>query len=330
MSVPTPPAVVDPAEADAIDARATADDKVSFRRLGYEMRRPTWDDSDLGHVAGRTVVVTGATAGLGRAAAQMFAGLGARVVLLARDETRGRTAVAEIAAATGNSDLGLVICDLSSLDSVRRAAAQLLETEPQLHVLVNNAGVLLNERLESPDGYELVLATNLLGPFLLTELLLDRLIDSAPARIIEVSSGGMYSQRIDVDDPHTEHRDYVGPAVYSRTKRAQVIVTEMRGAMLADRGVVCHSMHPGWAATPGVSSSIPDFEAKFRDILRTPEQGADTIVWLGAADEPARSTGGFWLDRRVRETHRSDATRETQDERDRLWALCRALTGLDE
>jgi NAD(P)-dependent dehydrogenase (short-subunit alcohol dehydrogenase family) len=144
------------------------------------------------------------------------------------------------------------------------------------------------------------------------------------------SSGGMYSQRIDVDDPHTEHRDYVGPAVDSRTKRAQVIVTEMRGAMLADRGVVCHSMHPGWAATPGVSSSIPDFEAKFRDILRTPEQGADTIVWLGAADEPARSTGGFWLDRRVRETHRSDATRETQDERDRLWALCRALTGLDE
>ena len=233
----------------------------------------------------------------------------------------GRRAIAEIEASTGNTDLALVVCDLSSLASVRAAAARIQETEQHLHVLVNNAGVLLNERLLSVDRYELVLATNLLGPFLLTELLLDRLVASAPARIIEVSSGGMYSQRVELDDPQTEQQEYVGTAVYSRTKRAQVIITEIRAGLLADRGVVCHSMHPGWAATPGVSSSIPLFEAKFRDILRTPEQGPDTIVWLGSADEPARSSGGFWLDRRVRETHRSEETRETEAKRAALWAM---------
>lgn len=315
--------------ADVAEAQASAHDKISFSRQGYELRQPTWDDSDLTHVAGRTVVVTGATNGLGRAAAERFAALGARVVLLARDEARGTRAVREIATATGNDNLALVICDLSSLDSVRTAAAQLLDREPQLHVLVNNAGVLLNQRLVSVDGYELTLATNLLGPYLLTELLLDRLIASAPARIIEVSSGGMYSERVEVEDPQTEHREYGGAAVYARTKRAQVILTELRAEQLADSGVVCHSMHPGWAATPGVATSIPLFEAKFRDILRTPEQGADTIVWLAAADEPARSTGQFWLDRRARETHRSDATRETPAERAALVALCRRLTGLD-
>lgn len=319
---------MDRAQADAIDAEATADDKVSFSRLGYEMRRPTWDDSDMSHVAGRTVVISGVTSGLGRAAAEGFAALGARVVMLARDGARAQAALEEIEQATGNHDLRVVVCDLSSMASVRRAAEEILATEPQVHVLVNNAGVLLNERLLSEDGYELVLATNLLGPFLLTELLLDRIVASAPSRIIEVSSGGMYSQRIDVEDPHTEHREFIGTAVYSRTKRGQVIVTEMRAERLAGTGVVCHSMHPGWAATPGVSSSIPEFEAKFRDVLRTPAQGADTIVWLGSADEPATTSGQFWLDRRPRETHRTDATRETDAERVALWELCTTLTGL--
>lgn len=315
-------------EADEIDARADADVTVSYSRLGYEMREPTFDDSTLGEVAGRTVVISGATAGLGRAAAERLAGLGARVVILARDEDRGRRTLAEIAEATGNDDLALVLCDVSSLDSVRAAAAMLLEQEDAIHVLINNAGVLLHERLFTDEGYDLVLATNLLGPFLLTELLLDRIVASAPSRIIEVSSGGMYSQRIDVVDPHTREGEYEGRAVYSRTKRGQVILTEMRAEQLAGTGVVCHSMHPGWAATPGVSSSIPDFEEQFRDVLRTPAQGADTMVWLAAAAEPAQSSGLFWLDRRPRTTHKRDFTRETPEERTALLALCRELTGL--
>ncbi len=319
-----------PEDADSIDARAAANDAVGFSRIGYEMREPSFDDSDLIHVAGRTVVISGATAGIGRAAAQRLAGLGARVVVLARDEQRGRRALAEIEAETGNSNLALVVCDVSSLESVRAAAAQLLEDEPEIHVLINNAGVLLNERQFSAEGYDLVLATNLLGPFLLTELLRERIVASAPARIIEISSGGMYYRRINVVDPHTEHGDYVGTEVYSRTKRGQVIVTEIRAEQLADRGVVCHSMHPGWAATPGVAQSIPLFEKKFRDVLRTPAQGADTMVWLAAADAPAESSGQFWLDRRPRETYRTEDTRETPEERAALWVLCRRLTGLDD
>ncbi len=139
----------------------------------------------------------------------------------------------------------------------------------------------------------------------------------------------MYYQRINVVDPETKEGDYVGPEVYSRTKRGQVIITEMRAEQLAGTGVVCHSMHPGWAATPGVSSSLPLFEKKFRDVLRTPLQGADTMIWLAAADEPATTSGHFWLDRRVREVYRTEETRETPAERDALIALCRAMTGLD-
>ena len=127
---------------------------------------------------------------------------------------------------------------------------------PEIHVLVNNAGILIHEHLTTEDGFEKVWATNLLGPYLLTELLLPRLVESAPARVIEVTSGGMYSQKIDVEDHQTLEKEYEGRAVYSRTKRAQVILTELRAEQHADTGVVFHSMHPGWAATPGVYESI--------------------------------------------------------------------------
>lgn len=319
------PGVFDPEEAEA---RASQHDTISFSRLGYEIREPGFDNSDLDHVAGRTVVITGSTGGLGYAAAERLAGLGARVVLLARDREKGRAAVERITAATGNSDLRAVECQIASLASVREAAETLLATEPQIHVLINCVGTMEDTRQDSPDGYDLVLATNLIGPFLLTELLLERIKASAPSRIIEVSSGGMYYQRINVTDPHTREGDYIDTAVYSRTKRGQVIVTEMRAERLAGTGVVCHSMHPGWAATPGVHRSMRKFEAKFHDVLRTPAQGADTIVWLAAADAPAQSSGLFWLDRRPRETHRTDDTRETAEERAALWTLCESLAGL--
>lgn len=319
------PEVFDPEEAES---RASQHDTISFSRLGYEIREPGFDNGDLDHVAGRTVVITGSTGGLGYATAERLAGLGARVVLLARDPERGRGAVQRITAATGSTDLAVVDCQISSLASVRQAAETLLATEPQIHVLVNCVGTMLDTRQYSPEGYDLVLATNLIGPFLLTELLRERIKASAPSRIIEVSSGGMYYQHINVTDPHTREGDYVDTAVYSRTKRGQVIVTEMRAEQLAGTGVVCHSMHPGWATTDGVHRSMPKFEAKFHDVLRTPAQGADTIVWLAAADAPAECSGLFWLDRRPRETHRSDDTRETAQERAELWRLCESLAGL--
>jgi NAD(P)-dependent dehydrogenase (short-subunit alcohol dehydrogenase family) len=231
---------------------------------------------------------------------------------------------------TGNEDVQVGLCDLSSLASVREFATGFRSREPRLDVLVNNAGVLLSERRESVDGIEMTFATNVLGPFLLTNLLIPLLEASAPARIVNVSSGGMYSQGIDVEDLQSERIDYDGPRVYARTKRAQVILTELWAERLRGTGVVVHSMHPGWADTPGVETSLPRFHRITKPFLRSPEEGADTIVWLGAAAEPGHSTGAFWHDRRRRPTHRVRKTRESPRERDLLWERCARLSGWED
>jgi NAD(P)-dependent dehydrogenase (short-subunit alcohol dehydrogenase family) len=139
----------------------------------------------------------------------------------------------------------------------------------------------------------------------------------------------MYTRKLDVEDLQSTRGDFDGPAAYARTKRAEVVLTEMLAERLAGTGVVVHAMHPGWADTPGVQSSLPRFHALTRPLLRTPAQGADTIVWLGAAAAPAQSSGGFWHDRRERPTHRVPWTRESPADRDALWAACEQLSGLD-
>jgi NAD(P)-dependent dehydrogenase (short-subunit alcohol dehydrogenase family) len=276
------------------------------------------------------VLVTGATSGLGLAAARAFAQLGARVLLLARSAERAELARAEIRDASGSDEVGYYLCDLSSLDAVRQAAARIAAEEPRLDVLINNAGVLRPERSLSGDGIELTFATNVLGPFLLTSLLTPLLAQSAPARVVNVSSGGMYTQHLDVEDLQTEHKGFDGPAVYAQTKRAQVILSELWAQRLRGKGVVAHAMHPGWAETPGVETSLPRFHKVMRPLLRTPQEGADTIVWLACAEEPGRSSGGFWHDRRRRPTHVLPWTKETPRERERLWAECERLSGLPE
>lgn len=322
---------MDDQAADLLDREVAADDVIGFSRLGYERRRPTWDDTDMAHVAGRTVIVTGSTAGLGRAAAEDLARLGAHVVVMGRDRARADAVAREIGGISGNDAVEAVACDLASLASVRAAAAELLARFARIDVLVNNAGGMQDERLTSVDGHELTWATNVIGPYLLTELLLDRIIASSPSRIIEMTSGGAYSQRIDLGDLTGENDAFDPKAVYSRTKRAQIILTEERAGRLADAGVVCHVTHPGWASTPGLleSSSMDSFVRRFGDVLRTAGQGADTAVWLASADEPARSSGLFWHDRRPRETHRTEATRETAEERSALIATLRRAAGLD-
>jgi dehydrogenase/reductase SDR family protein 12 len=191
---------------------------------------------------------------------------------------------------------------------------------------VHNAGVLPPERRETPEGLELTFATNVLGPHLLTRLLRDRLVESAPARVIFVSSGGMYTRRLDVDDLQSRTGEFDGRVAYARSKRADVVLAERWAEELAGTGVVVHSMHPGWADTPGIKTSIPTFRRVMRPLLRSPEQGADTIVWLAAADEPGGMTGRFWCDRHVRALHYPFArTHETPEERDRLWHALEAL-----
>lgn len=300
--------------------------------LALRRRAPGWQD-ELPSMAGRTVAVTGATSGIGEAAATRFAALGATVLLLVRNRekgaaTRERIVAACVAAIDAIPDVRLVDCDVADLSSVRACAERLREGGGPVDVLVHNAGAMPRERQTSVDGIELSFATNVVGPFLLTALLEEHLVRSAPARVITVSSGGMFTQRLDVDDPESEHRAYRPAAAYARAKRAQVVLNELWAERLRGRGVVCHAMHPGWVDTPGVQASLPGFHRVTGPLLRTPDDGADTIVWLGAAHAPAGQTGLFWHDRRPRPTHRVPWTRESADDRRRLWALCRERAGL--
>lgn len=290
----------------------------SFTNVGHAVRSIAWRD-ELPSMDGKVVVITGATSGLGRAAAEWLAELGAGVRLVGRSPAKLAAAEEQIRAATGNDDLSSYAADLSSMDQVRLLAAELLDGEARIDVLINNAGALINERRETEEGIELTLATNLLGHFLLTNLLIPRLEVSAPARIINVSSGGMYTQRIKVRDLQSTRGGYNGSIAYARAKRGQVVLTELWAEQLADRGIAVHAMHPGWADTPGVEKSLPLFRKLTGPFLRTPRQGADTIVWLAASDEADQRSGRFWLDRRPRPTHRLRGTVEDPADRQALW-----------
>jgi dehydrogenase/reductase SDR family protein 12 len=298
-----------------------------YTSVGYRIRSGMWGPAELPSLDGKAVLVTGATSGLGLAAAEGFARLGASAWLLARSEERGERARLQIVERSGNRDVRVGLCDLSDLQAVRKFAERFSGEVSRLDVLVNNAGALLGKRTLSVDGIELTFATNVLGPFLLTNLLTPLLKNSAPARIVNVSSGGMYMQRIHVEDLQSTHGEFDGATAYARTKRAQVILTEQWAQRLEGSGVVVHAMHPGWADTPGLESSLPHFYGATKWLLRTPQQGADTIVWLGAAPEPARCSGGFWHDRRERPTHRVPWTKETSEDREGLWAECERLSG---
>ena len=311
---------------DVLDRFLDAAVLPGYTNVGYRVRRHAWNDAEFARMDGRVALVTGATSGLGLATATALARLGAGVRLLARDAERGEQARARVVERSGSTDVELLLCDLSDLGDIRRFASAFVAREPRLDVLVNNAGVLPAERTVTADGLELAFATNVAAPFLLTRLLLGLLRDSAPSRIVNVSSGGMYTQRLRVDDLQMERGEYDGTVAYARTKRAEVVLTELWAQRLEGSGVVVHAMHPGWADTPGVRSSLPTFYKLTRPLLRTPEQGADTIVWLAAAAEPARSSGGFWHDRRRRPTHRIPWTRESAADRDALWAACEQLT----
>lgn len=291
-----------------------------FTNVGYRLHARNHDEIDA-DLTGKTVVITGGTGGLGRAAATRIAALGARTVVVGRDPEK----LDAISRETAGGVVGYE-ADLSSMSEIRDLAKRLLDAEGRLHVLVNNVGVLLPERTETTEGLEKTLAVDLAGQFLLTNLLIPRLVESAPSRIINVTSGGMYSERLRPDDLHFAQGKYTGTAAYARAKRGQVVLTGMWADRLKGTGVSVHAMHPGWAKTAGVSESLPTFNRLMKPLLRTPDEGADTIVWLAASPDPGGTSGFLWFDRERVDEHLFDRTRETAEERDQFWAALVDLT----
>lgn len=288
----------------AIDVALDRTVAVGYGSVGLALRRRLrgWP-ADPPRMDGKVAIVTGARAGIGKAAAEGLRALGADVRGLTRDDL-----------------------DVSSMASVNAFCERFAAEEERLDVLVHNAGVLPAERGLSDDGHELQFATHVLGPFALVDRLTDLMAASAPARVITVSSGGMYARKLDLDALTATTGEYDKTRVYANAKRAQVILSELWARELHDRGIVSHAMHPGWVDTGGVQDALPGFRAVARPILRDAEQGADTIVWLAGAPEAAGETGLFWQDRRPRPTHYLPVTRESDSDRQALWELCRALT----
>jgi len=294
---------------------------LSFDRTGFLIHQLQFDPADTElDMGGKTCLVTGANSGLGYATALRLAELGAAVWLLCRSAERGQTALREIRRASGNQRVHLELVDMSSQISIRAFAERF--TAAHVDVLVNNAGVLPDQRNETADGLELTWATNVVGPFLLTHLLLPKLRAAPQARVINVSSGGMYTQPLTLEDLDWRKRPFDGVTAYAVTKRAEVILTEMWAQRLAGTPVTVNSMHPGWADTPSVRASLPRFYRVMQKVLRSEEQGADTIIWLAVCPRLAAESGKFWFDRKARSTHYLPRTRETAAERDKLWRLC--------
>ena len=286
-----------------------------YTRIGPAVRKrlPTWPaDPEPDALVGRVALVTGASSGLGIATAEAFAALGAEVVMVVRDTDKGERVRQEIVGRHPLARIDVRRCDVSDLDDVRRFVAEL--DREHVDVLVHNAGAMPPSRTESAQGHEMTMALHVLGPVLMTDLLAPRL---SGGRVVFVTSGGMYSQRLRDDDPEYLLGDYSPTTAYARSKRAQIELLPILEERWDD--VEVYATHPGWADTPGVTESLPTFNKLLGPLLRDAESGVDTTVWL-AATEPARPGGELWHDRRPRPTQLLRKTRTGDAERDRMWA----------
>jgi NAD(P)-dependent dehydrogenase (short-subunit alcohol dehydrogenase family) len=304
----------------------------SFSRIGYEARRRLghWDAAERADLSDRHVLLTGATSGIGFAAAHALAVRGARLWIVGRDQMRVERAREAIAHAAPQARLEPVLADLAVLDDVRRLADTVGAASSQLDIVIHNAGTLARRLVLTVDGLEVTAQVHVIAPFLLTTLLLPALRRSPDARVITVSSGGMYMQPLDVGALDLPPRPFRGVRAYANAKRAQVVLNERWALTPAAAGVAFHAMHPGWAATPGIRSSLPRFASLMGPVLRTPAQGAGTIVWLAEVPSAEVPSGRFWHDRRARSTVRLPRTRPTPAEVEHLWRWCVARAGVGD
>ena len=277
---------------------------------------------------GKVALITGGTSGIGKAAATALAAMGAEVVVSGRDEERGVAALGEIRGRSGSEKVSLVLADLAVQSEVRGLAEQFGEQHDRLDVLVNNAGIIQSKRTETPDDIELTLAVNHLAPFLLTNLLLGLLKESAPSRIITVSSEARRGAEIDFDDLQSERR-YRAFQVYGMTKLANILFTYELAERLEGTGVVANCLHPGSVNTNFANNNRSPgtllFRA-FKPFMRTPEQGADTVVYLAVSPETGEMTGRYLTDRKVISSYEEPHDVLAQK---RLWEVSEELTNLE-
>ena len=288
---------------------------LGYTRYGYSWRGlgPPSDGMD-----GKRIAVTGATSGLGEAAATSLAKAGASLVLIGRNTVK----LERLAKRLGrwSPEVETMSADLAQLGDVNAMAKRLSESPGPLHCLVLNAGVLQTDRGLDASGFAQAYRVNLLSQYILLRAMRHKLNAAAGGRAILVSSGGMFSEKLDPDYLRTGGEEgYDGVRHYAQTKRAQVVMANGWNRHFGDR-FACLVMHPGWADTPGVERSLPRFHRWTKGWLRTPEQGADTVVWLSGIPE-LEDKPCIWHDRKPRPVWRMASTRESAHDRDRMWTM---------
>jgi NAD(P)-dependent dehydrogenase (short-subunit alcohol dehydrogenase family) len=267
---------------------------------------------------GKTIVATGATSGIGAAAVLALAGMGARIVVIARDEARAKATMRKLEATAPGLDHRLHLADLSRMAETRKVGAAIAASEPRIDVLINNAGAIFSNRRVTPEGLELTFALNHMAYFVLTEALRERLIATAPARVVSTSSIAHERASLDFGDLQSA-RGYGGLKVYSRSKLANILFTRELARRLAGTGVTANCLHPGVVATRFGESSggMAELLIPFlRPFFISAEKGADTIVYLASSPQVADTTGGYFIKRRIAEP--SAAARDDAAAK-RLW-----------
>jgi len=276
---------------------------------------------------GKTVVITGATSGIGQVAAEQLAGMGARLVLVARDRARGDAALARLRARAPGAAHRVHHADLSRVAETRRVAAEIAAAEARVDVLINNAGALFGARRVTPDGLELTFATNHMAYFLLTHGLRERLLAGTSARVVNTSSDAHRRGRLDFDDLQST-RDYRGLVAYRRTKLCNILYTRELARRWAGTGVTANSLHPGFVATRfgDESGGLLSYGVRLAKMFAiSAAKGARTLVYLASSPEVATISGGYFY-----QCHLATPTRAAQDDAAarRLWSETEKLAGI--
>jgi retinol dehydrogenase-14 len=282
-------------------------------------------ESDNSSMRGKVCLITGGNSGIGKATALGLANTGATVVVVGRDRGRGEAAVAEIRGKSGNGSVDLMLADLSSQESIRQLAKDFKDTYQRLHVLINNAGVFLSKRTVTVDGIETTFAVNHLAPFLLTNLLLDVLEASAPARIVNVTSSGERSGAINLDDLQGEAK-YSGFRAYNQSKLAMILFTYELARRLEGTGVSANCVHPGVVVTnlgSGSSGSFGLLLRLMRPFFSSPEKGAEPSIYLASSPEVEGVSGKYFA---KKAEARSSEQSYNEEMGRRLWQVSAELT----